>query len=86
MTSLKSMGFKDIFMVADSGGNTQGMTEIARELNAKWMGRPARVYYIPEYYDESIAKLVENGKQLAEYRATITVNAMKKAQEAFAGQ
>ena len=30
VTSLKSMGFKDIFMVADSGGNTQGMTEIAK--------------------------------------------------------
>ena len=148
VTSLKSMGFKDIFMVADSGGNTQGMTEIAKELNAKWMGNPARVYYIPEYYDEdrwsydflkktlgivqqpdvqsatrwdihddyhyealvavqdpklvhaaeriktkkfsiygveigSVAKLVENGKKLAEYRATITINAMKKAQVAF---
>lgn len=149
VTSLKSMGFKDIFMVADSGGNTQGMTEIAKELNAKWIGNPARVYYIPEYYNEdrwsydfmkktlgivqqpdvqsatrwdihddyhyealvavqdpklvhaaerikankfsiygveigSVAKLVENGRKLAEYRATITVNAMKKAQEAFA--
>ena len=148
VTSLKSMGFKDIFMVADSGGNTQGMTEIAKELNSKWMGKPARVYYIPEYYDEdrwsynfmkqtlgitqvpdvqsatrwdihddyhyealvavqdpklvhaeqrikakkfsiygveigSIAKLVENGRKLAEYRATITVNAMKKAQQGF---
>ena len=32
----------------------------------------------------SVAKLVENGRKLAEYRATITVNAMKKAQDAFA--
>jgi hypothetical protein len=31
----------------------------------------------------SIAKLVENGKKLADYRATITINAMKKAQESF---
>jgi creatinine amidohydrolase/Fe(II)-dependent formamide hydrolase-like protein len=149
VTSLKSMGFKDIFMVADSGGNTQGMTEIAKELNSKWMGKPAKVYYIAEYYDEdrwsynfmkqtlgitqipdvqsatrwdihddyhyealvavqdpklvhaeqrikakkfsiygveigSIAKLVENGRKLAAYRATITVNAMKKAQAQFA--
>jgi creatinine amidohydrolase/Fe(II)-dependent formamide hydrolase-like protein len=149
VTSLKSMGFKDIFMVADSGGNTQGMSEIAKELNSKWMGKPAKVYYIPEYYDEdrwsydymkrtlgitqipdvqsatrwdihddyhyealvavqdpklvhaeqrikakkfsiygveigSIAKLVENGRKLADYRATITVNAMKKAQDGFA--
>jgi creatinine amidohydrolase len=149
LTSLKSMGFKDIFMVADSGGNPPGMIEVAKELNAKWMGNPARVYYIPEYYDEdrwsynymkqtlgitqvpdvqsatrwdihddyhyealvavqdpklvhaeqrikakkfsiygveigSIAKLVENGRKLADYRATITINAMKKAQEGFA--
>lgn len=148
LTSLKSMGFKDIFMVADSGGNPPGMIEVAKELNAKWMGNPARVYYIPEYYDEdrwsynymkqtlgivqqpdvqsatrwdihddyhyealvavqdpklvhaeqrikakkfsiygveigSVAKLVENGKKLADYRATITINAMKKAQEGF---
>jgi creatinine amidohydrolase/Fe(II)-dependent formamide hydrolase-like protein len=148
LTSLKSMGFKDIFMVADSGGNPPVMIEVAKELNAKWMGNPAKVYYIPEYYDEdrwsynymkqtlgitqvpdvqsatrwdihddyhyealvavqdpklvhaeqrikakkfsiygveigSIAKLVENGKKLADYRATITVNAMKKAQEGF---
>ena len=148
VTSLKSQGFTDIFMVADSGGNTQGMTDVAKELNAKWMGRPARVYYIPEYYDEdrwsynymkeklgitqlpdvqsatrwdihddyhyealvavqdpklvhaeqrikakkfsiygveigSIAKLVENGKKLADYRATITINAMNKAKESF---
>jgi creatinine amidohydrolase len=148
VTSLKSQGFTDIFMVADSGGNTQGMMDIAKELNATWMGKPARVYYIPEYYDEdrwsynylkqtlgivqvpdvqsatrwdihddyhyealvavqdpklvraeqrikakkfsiygveigSIAKLVENGKKLADYRATITVNAMKKARDAI---
>ena len=149
LTSLKSMGFKDIFMVADSGGNPPAMIEVAKELNAKWMGNPAKVYYIPEYYDEdrwsynfmkqtlgitqvpdvqsatrwdihddyhyealvavqdprlvhaeqrikankfsiygveigSVAKLVENGKKLADYRATITINAMKKAQESFA--
>jgi creatinine amidohydrolase len=148
LTSLKSMGFKDIFMVADSGGNPPGMIDVAKELNAKWMGNPAKVYYVPEYYDEdrwsynfmkqtlgitqipdvqsatrwdihddyhyealvavqdpklvhaeqrikankfsiygveigSIAKLVENGRKLADYRATITINAMKKAQEAF---
>jgi creatinine amidohydrolase/Fe(II)-dependent formamide hydrolase-like protein len=148
LTSLKSMGFKDIFMVADSGGNPPSMIEVAKELNAKWMGNPAKVYYVPEYYDEdrwsynfmkqtlgitqvpdvqsatrwdihddyhyealvavqdpklvhaeqrikgnkfsiygveigSIAKLVENGRKLADYRATITINAMKKAQEGF---
>jgi len=148
LTSLKSMGFKDIFMVADSGGNPPVMIEVAKELNAKWMGNPAKVYYIAEYYDEdrwsynymkqtlgitqvpdvqsatrwdihddyhyealvavqdpklvhaeqrikakkfsiygveigSIAKLVENGRKLADYRATITINAMKKAEASF---
>jgi creatinine amidohydrolase/Fe(II)-dependent formamide hydrolase-like protein len=148
VTSLKSFGMKDIVMVADSGGNTQGMIDVAAELNAKWKGTPSRVFYIPEYYDEdrwsynymkqtlgivqvpdvqsatrwdihddyhyealvavqdpklvhaeqrikakkfsiygveigSIAKLVENGKKLADYRATITLNALKKAQDSF---
>lgn len=148
ITSLKSQGFTDIFTVADSGGNPPGLIDVAKELNAKWMGKPARVFYIPEYYDEdrwsynymkqtlgitqipdvqsatrwdihddyhyealvavqdpklvhaeqrikakkfsiygveigSVAKLVENGRKLADYRATITINAMKKAQAAF---
>ena len=148
ITSLKSMGIKDIVMVADSGGNPPAMIEVLNELNAKWKGSPARVFYIPEYYDEdrwsydymkktlgitqvpdvqsatrwdihddyhyealvavqdpklvhaeqrikakkfsiygveigTVAKLVENGKKLADYRATITINAIKKAQAAF---
>jgi creatinine amidohydrolase len=148
VTSLKSMGMKDIVMVADSGGNTQGMIDVANELNAKWKGTPSRVFYVPEYYDEdrwsydymkktlgitqvpdvqsatrwdihddyhyealvavqdpklvhaeqrikakkfsiygveigTVAKLVENGKKLADYRATITINAIKKAQASF---
>jgi creatinine amidohydrolase len=53
-TSLKSMGFKDIVMIADSGGNVNGMTEVAKELNAKWNGTPARVHYVPEYYTQDI--------------------------------
>ena len=148
ITSLKSQGFTDVFTFADSGGNPPGLIDVANELNAKWKGTPARVFYIPEYYDEdrwsynymkqalgitqvpdvqsatrwdihddyhyealvavqdpklvhaeqrikakkfsiygveigSVAKLVENGKKLADYRATITINAMKKAQAAF---
>ncbi len=142
-TSLKSMGFKDIVMIADSGGNVTGMRDVATALNAKWQGTPARAYYITEYYEEdtwsykylktlgivqkpdvqsatrwdihddyhyealvavvdpklvrpeqrinanrfsiygveigSVAKLVENGKKLAEYRAKITAAAIQKA-------
>jgi creatinine amidohydrolase/Fe(II)-dependent formamide hydrolase-like protein len=53
-TSLKSMGFKDIIFIADSGGNVNGMTEVAKELNSKWNGNPARVHYVTEYYTEDI--------------------------------
>ncbi len=146
-TSLKTMGFKNIVMVADSGGNVRGMSEVTAELNEKWKGDPARVYYISEYYEqdkwsydylktigivqqpdvksatrwdihddyhyesliavvepqlihpeqrkkagkfsinqvemESIEKVVENGKKLAEYRAQITVDALGKAMESW---
>ena len=51
-TSLKSMGFKDIVMIADSGGNVNGMKDVVSVLNAKWQGTPARAHYINEYYEE----------------------------------
>lgn len=146
-TSLKNMGFKDVVMLADSGSNTRGMSEVAAALNAKWKGNPARVHYIPEYYEEdkwsfnflktigifqkpdvqsatrydihddyhyealvaltdpklirpeqrmkakkfsingvemeSIAKVLANGKKLAEYRAKITIAAIQKAMANF---
>jgi creatinine amidohydrolase/Fe(II)-dependent formamide hydrolase-like protein len=142
-TSLKSMGFKDIVMIADSGGNVNGMRDAVAALNARWQGTPARAYYISEYYEEdkwsfaylktlgilqkpdvqsatrwdihddyhyealvalvdpklvrpeqrikakrfsingveigSVATLVENGKKLADYRARITADAIRKA-------
>jgi creatinine amidohydrolase len=142
-TSLKSMGFKDIVMISDSGGNVTGMRDTVAALNAKWQGTPARAHYINEYYEQdkwsfnylktlgifqkpdvqsatrwdihddyhyealvavvdpslvrpeqrmkakrfsingveigSVAKLVENGKKLAEYRAKITTDAIQKA-------
>ena len=51
-TSLKSMGFTDVVMIADSGGNVNGMKEVVAALNSKWAGTPARAYYIDEYYEE----------------------------------
>lgn len=142
-TSLKSMGFKDIVMIADSGGNVNGMRDTAAALNAKWQGTTVRAHYISEYYEEdkwsynylktlgilqqpdvqsatrwdihddyhyealvalvdpklvrpeqrirakrfsingveieSVAKLLENGRKLAEYRARITADAINKA-------
>src|SRR5262245_43722876 len=35
VTSLKSMGFKDVFMVADSGGDPPGATSVAKEGDGK---------------------------------------------------
>jgi creatinine amidohydrolase len=142
-TSLKSMGFKDVVMISDSGGNVTGMRDTAAALNAKWKNSPARAHYISEYYEEdkwsfnylktlgilqkpdvqsatrydihddyhyealvalvdpklirpeqrmkakkfsingvemeSIAKVVANGKKLADYRAKITADAVRKA-------
>jgi creatinine amidohydrolase len=49
--SLATHGFKNIVLIGDSGGNQAGMKAVAEQLNAKWVGRPTKVYYIPEYYD-----------------------------------
>lgn len=49
-TSLKSQGFKNIFMMGDSGSNTAGMRAISQELTEKWKGSPG-VYHVPEYYN-----------------------------------
>lgn len=145
-TSLKSMGFKNIIMISDSGGNVTGMQETVGALNARWstQNNPARAFYITEYYTEdrwsynflkntlglvqkpdvqsatrwdihddyhyeallaiqnpallraeqrkkanrfsiygvpleSVEKVLENGKKLAEYRAKITADAITKA-------
>jgi creatinine amidohydrolase/Fe(II)-dependent formamide hydrolase-like protein len=51
-TSLKSMGFTDIVLIGDSGGNVNGMKEAAAALNASWQATPARAHFVPEYYDE----------------------------------
>jgi len=51
-TSLKSMGFTDIVLIGDSGGNVNGMKDAAAALNAKWQRTNARVHFVPEYYEE----------------------------------
>ena len=51
-SSLKANGFKTIVFIGDSGGNQAGMKKVAEALSAKWAAAsaPARVYFIPEYY------------------------------------
>jgi creatinine amidohydrolase/Fe(II)-dependent formamide hydrolase-like protein len=51
-SSLKSMGFTDVVLIGDSGGNVNGMKDAASRLNAKWQGTSARAHFLPEYYDE----------------------------------
>ena len=48
--SLRSQGFTDIVLMGDSGGNLNGMKEVASALNAEWKGHGA-VHFIPEYYN-----------------------------------
>ena len=52
-TSLKTQGFKNIFLLGDSGGNIKPMQEVADALSAKWKGDPAgaRIFSVPEYYN-----------------------------------
>jgi creatinine amidohydrolase/Fe(II)-dependent formamide hydrolase-like protein len=61
--SLRGMGFTNVFLMGDSGGNQKPMQEVVAALNAKYNGKPAHFHYISEYYDyTSVQKLVqENG-------------------------
>lgn len=47
--SLRAHGFTDIIFIGDSGGNQEGMLDVARRLNARWSD--ATVHYIPEFYE-----------------------------------
>jgi creatinine amidohydrolase/Fe(II)-dependent formamide hydrolase-like protein len=49
--SLKSMGFTNVVLMGDSGGNQTGMKNVATKLNARFNGTPARFHFIPEYYN-----------------------------------
>jgi creatinine amidohydrolase/Fe(II)-dependent formamide hydrolase-like protein len=51
VSSLRTHGFRDVVLIGDSGGNQEGMKEVAGELNARWAGGKTRVHFIPEYYD-----------------------------------
>ena len=59
--SLKSMGFTNVILMGDSGGNQTGMKEVAGALNTKYNGTPAKFYFIPEYYDySSVQKFIQD--------------------------
>jgi hypothetical protein len=50
--SYKAHGFVDIILLGDSGGNQAGMRNVAAALNTRWAAEPARVHFLPEYYDQ----------------------------------
>jgi creatinine amidohydrolase/Fe(II)-dependent formamide hydrolase-like protein len=59
--SLRGMGFTNVILMGDSGGNQGAMKEVAAALNTKYNGNPARFYFIPEYYDySSVQKLIQD--------------------------
>jgi hypothetical protein len=52
-TSLKTQGFKNIFIMGEDGGAQGHMDTVAKELTAEWgAASSAKVAYIPEYYRE----------------------------------
>jgi creatinine amidohydrolase len=50
VASLKQHGFKQIFLIGDSGGNQNGQRYVADSLNKLWNADPL-VAHIQEYYD-----------------------------------
>lgn len=59
--SLKGMGFTNVILMGDSGGNQTPMKEVAAALNAKHNATPARFFFIPEYYDySSVQQLIQS--------------------------
>lgn len=50
--SLKQHGFKDVFLLGDSGGNRDGMQKVADDLNTEWSD--ARAYHVAAYYEEDL--------------------------------
>ena len=49
--SLKAQGFRNIFIMGDSGGNLRGMQAVADELREAWAGEDVVIAHIPEYYN-----------------------------------
>jgi creatinine amidohydrolase len=59
--SLRAHRFTNIIFIGDSGGNQNGMKEVASTLNAAWTNGKTRVHFVPEYYDyPGVAKWLES--------------------------
>jgi len=53
-SSLRQHGFKEIYLIGDSGGNVEGMEKVARLLGKVWANDDVRIAHIPEYYAEDL--------------------------------
>lgn len=63
-------GFKQIILIGDHQGDQRGMKEVSDELSTKWAGGPAKVHYIPEYYDRTaVNNYVKTNMGIAEKNA-----------------
>jgi creatinine amidohydrolase/Fe(II)-dependent formamide hydrolase-like protein len=49
--SLKAHGATEILFIGDSGGNQQGMRDVAAKLNEEWKGGKTRVFALTDYYE-----------------------------------
>jgi creatinine amidohydrolase/Fe(II)-dependent formamide hydrolase-like protein len=50
-SSLRTHGFHHIIFIGDSGGNQEGMQQVAETLARQWQGGVTSIHVIPEYYD-----------------------------------
>ena len=50
--SLASHGFTEVLFIGDSGGDQNGMREVAEKLTTEWAGGPTRVYALTDYYEK----------------------------------
>ncbi len=48
--SLRQHGFENIYLLGDSGGNRDGMENVARALDQEWGNSGVRIAHISEYY------------------------------------
>ena len=49
--SLKAHGFTDILFIGDSGGNQQGMRNVADKLTEEWKDAGVKVFALTDYYE-----------------------------------
>ena len=60
-SSLRGMGFTNVILMGDSGGNQGPMKEVAAALDEKYKGSGTRFHFIPEFYDYSaVQKLIQD--------------------------